>query len=606
MKRISKIAALFIFGGLLTTACSDWNDHFDESAVSSQKVTVYNGDIASYLQTAGDAQQMAQLLQNAGVFTSTYPDKEYTFIVCDDQTFNAANISDNTKFAQYSVADMSVSPSMLQDGFGIYTRAGKNVWVYGSGETAKLDDYNIKKIVKTNNGYVYYIDGMPSIRQSVYEYLQSLGDDYSLFKEMVARYEIRDFDKEHSTILGVESDGRIKYDTVWITRNELMDRYNESGVAEWNMRDEEFVTTMFVPTNNQITTAINRALGCIPIWLNREATDADREKFEQWIVKACFVNKRLAEDKVNATAADFECVGGHQRIVDTQKDQIEYKSIDPAYWRPSVQTVNTSNKVNLSNGFAYFCTNLKIPNHIVIYRIKSRFYLLWNAMTQEQKDEYFRWTNFDTDSIEVANEAQGSFGSSNSPILEDPRYNDIYYNVLTAVPTMEARRDSLECSVEYDGLIYDEATNKVLECNLPAGEYYLRMGFKHSLLYSLSIAFNDSLLKKDMVMYAQGSNYHFDRGAASEIPHYGLGAIAYPEGYDVDYWQQYDEKAIAYDTDGYTVGIVQLKQNGNFRIKVSSRDISYLYDPANARTKNKNVTLLMMYHWCLRPTINNY
>ena len=49
------------------------------------------------------------------------------------------------------------------------------------------------------------------------------------------------------------------------------------------------------------------------------------------------------------------------------------------------------------------------------------------------------------------------------------------------------------CSVEYDGLLYnsEDANYGLVECNLPAGEYNLRMGFKHSLTYSLSIYFND-------------------------------------------------------------------------------------------------------------------
>ena len=76
----------------------------------------------------------------------------------------------------------------------------------------------------------------------------------------------------------------------------------------------------------------------------------------------------------------------------------------------------------------------------------------------------------------------------------------------------------------------------------------------------------------------------------------------------MDYWQKFDEKAIAYDTDGYTVGIVNIEKEGNFEIRVSSSDMAYLYKysvPDLARTKS-NVAQLMMYHWCLRPTVNNY
>jgi len=86
---------------------------------------------------------------------------------------------------------------------------------------------------------------------------------------------------------------------------------------------------------------------------------------------------------------------------------------------------------------------------------------------------------------------------------------------------------------------------------------------------------------------------------------YGSSSIGFPEGYDWRDWFEKDPKSVAYDTDGYQVAIVTIPRSGNFTITIESNDISYLYDPTNLRTKN-NVTQLMMYHWCLRPTRNNY
>ena len=96
------------------------------------------------------------------------------------------------------------------------------------------------------------------------------------------------------------------------------------------------------------------------------------------------------------------------------------------------------------------------------------------------------------------------------------------------------------------------------------------------------------------------------------MPHYGEETgIAYPEGFDVDYWQKLNDKAIAYDTDGYTVGIVTMPESGNFRIRVTSNDMARIYkaqlDSGVVLNRDKNnVNQLMMYHWCLRPTHNNY
>ncbi len=590
-------------GSCFLVACSDWDDHFDATGVVTEKIEIYNGDVVDYMQKTADLSQISALLEEQKMFEDMNKDKDYTLIVCENGFFDETVIQDKAMFAKNCVSDMSVSPDKLVPGYGIATRANKNVWVYAGENGIKIDDYEIVKTIKTQNGYIYYVAGTITVRLSVYEYLQSLGDDYSRIKELVAAYEEEYFDRANSTPDGYDEQGNIKYsDSVIIMRNTLMDRYTEEGVETWNMKDEAYATTLFVPNNELIDRAINNAAACIPVWLNRQPTAADTAKFEKWIVRACFVDRQLTDADVISGAPDFACVGGNQKKIDVVKDQITYPAIDPAYWRPSVQTVDIANKVNLSNGVAYHCTNLKIPNHEVIYRVKSVFYQYWDVMTPQQQEEYFKWENWTLPAI--VEEAQSSFQLS----TELPT---MVYDVLTAIPTEEAHRDSLMCSVTYDGLIYNTETGQLAECNLPAGEYYLRMGFKHSLTYSLSIYFNDSLLMKDICMYATGSNFHFDRGAASDIPHYGEGTIAYGEGFNPDDWMELDPKAIAYDTDGYTVGIVNLKQNGNFKIKVESFDESYLYTPADttnwAATRNKNnVTQLMMYHWCLRPTLKNY
>jgi hypothetical protein len=509
---------------------------------------------------------------------------------------SARTSGSDSSFAKNSVSDVSISPSKLTDGFGIYTRLGKNVWVSHRDGELYFDVYKLTKKVKTDNGYVYHVDGVIPIRQSVYDMLKGLGPDYSTFVSLIERFEESYFDKNLSKPKGVDVMGNTTYDTVMSVRNTIMDRYTADGLKLWDMRSEDFLSTMFIPTNELIEQAITAALDSIPKWLGRTATLEDRAKFEKWIVKACFVNQRLSEAQVSPTSSDFRCVAGYQLVIDKTQDAETFEEIEVAHWRPSVQTVDANNGVPLSNGVAYYLTNFKIPNHVVIYRVKAKFYELWGAMTAPQKTKYFRWSNW-VDPL-IVNDAQTEFTLSTT-------LPTMYYHVLTAIPSAQAITDSLVCSVTYDGLLYNSTTRKLTEANLPAGEYYLRMGFKHSLRYSINIWFNDSLLVENMVLYAQGSNFHFDRGSVSDLDYYGSSSIGFPEGYDWRDWIEKDEKAVAYDTDGYQVAIVNMPRSGNFTITIESNDDSYLYNPVNGRTKN-NVTQLMMYHWCLRPTSNNY
>ena len=667
------------FTGLILSAlcacavsCTDkWDDHYDARAVASNSadIEVYSGDVVSYLQSQPSLSEMTELIEKTGMIESLPSDGQYTLVVCENDNLDMSKISNDTAFVKNSISDTSVSPDKFAENFGILTRYEtlydkKNLRVYLRDKDIYIDEYKLYKQVKADNGYIYYIDGTIIPRESIYEYLQALGDDYSIFKDLVASYEEEYFDAENSTPDGVDDMGNTYYsDSVISVRNTLMDRYTQNGVAYWNMRSENYTTTMFIPSNALIEKALNDAYTNLPIWLNRAVTASDSAKFQKWIVEACFSNRRLSPEEVMTGAPDFYAVGGYVRTVDESQDLEEYNLSDSAYWRPSVQLVDPTRTDTLSNGLVYYLSDFKIPNHVVIYRVKARFYEIWAAMSDAQKAQYFRWTNW-TDPL-ICNDAQSSFTLSET-------LPTMYYHVLTAVPTQDAilsatavdslnksrtllasaevTLDSLQaitspdsltlvaidslthsidsltliipqqesfaagvkesdylCSVEYDGLLYNSSDKNfgLVECNLPAGEYNLRMGFKHSLTYSLSIYFNDRLLVKDMSMAAQGSNFHFDRGGASEMTFFGPLSVTYPEGFDAQAWFELDPKSIAYDTDGYQVAVVNIPSDGNFRIRVESSDQASIISTTTDRSKN-NVAQLMMYHWCLRPTVNNY
>lgn len=592
----------FVFFGVCLMAvglisCQEaWDEHYNRAKMVSEDFTIWDGDIKSYIQSRPELTSMDSLLDDQNMYQETATESGYTFIVYENQKLALRAYGKDSLLARSCVSDISISPSKLTDGFSIFTRLNKNVWVYVRNGEVYFDNYKLNKKVKTNNGYVYYVDSVISVRPSVYDLLKNLGADYSVFKSLVERYEEVYFDPILSTPKGVDPMGNTMYDTVMSVRNSLMDRYTAEGLKMWDMRSEDFVSTLFIPSNTLINNAIKAALDSIPLWLGRPSTPADRAKFEEWIVKASFVNKRLSAEEVSASASDFRCVAGHRLVIDITQDAKTYEPADVASWRPSVQTVDAQQGISLSNGKAYFLTNLKIPNHVVIYRVKSKFYELWGAMTEAQKIKYFRWNNWMEPMI--LNDAQSEFTlSATLPTM--------YYHVLTAIPTAAAIKDSLVCSVTYDGLLYNSISKKLTECYLPAGEYYLRMGFKHSLRYSINIKFNNQLLVENMLLYAQGSNFHFDRGSVSDLDYYGSSSIGFPEGYNWKDWIEKNEKAVAYDTDGYQVAIVNIPHSGNFTITIESNDMSYLYTSVNGRTKN-NVTQLMMYHWCLRPTTNNY
>ena len=168
---------------MATSCSSDWDDHYDEAGITladGSSVVIYNGSITDYIGGTNDLSKMNALFKRNGIFTTTRADGQYTFIVCTDAQYDESKVTDEKAFAEQCVADMAVNPAKLTDGSNINTRSGKSVWVYDGGK--KLDDYTITKVVKAANGYIYYVDGTIPVRQSAYELLLSLGDEYSVMR----------------------------------------------------------------------------------------------------------------------------------------------------------------------------------------------------------------------------------------------------------------------------------------------------------------------------------------------------------------------------------------------------------------------------------------
>lgn len=595
-KLIPAVSILLLF---VWTGCDDkWSEHYNENdfiLVNGSKIELFSGTVNEYMHSTDKLGKITELFDKSGVSQKLLEDQDYTVIVYPDDIFSQSIYKDSLNYASYCVSDNAISPDKLTDGLGMRTWNKKIIWFNNvEGNQYLLDNYDIEKVVKTNNGYVYYIsDGVIPVRKSIYEILKGLNQDYSIFTQLVKQFEQVYFDPDINTPIGTDATGNTLYkDSLWSTRNTLMDRFTSQGSEIWNMRSEDYATTMLIPSNKIINAAVDTAMKRIPLWLGRAATQDDKIKFQKWVVRACFFNNRLKQEDFNGTE-DLYGVGGYTKII--KGDNVKYGFIEEAMWRPTVQKIKAEDAIPASNGMAYFIDYLKIPNNVIINRVKSRFYQLWNNMSDEQKSKYFRWKHWKEPMIFSYGTAFSGFG--NWPVL--------VYDYLTAIPDNQAMKDSLVCSVTYDGVLYNDKSGKLTECYLPAGEYTLSMGYQNNLLYSLSIQFNGEYLKKDMVMWAQGANYHFDRSSAGILDKNGNTLTGYPDGYNPSEWEEYDSKASAYDTDGYPVATVTIPKDGNFTITISSSDMSYLYNPAIERSASNNYQL-KMYHWCLRPTSNNY
>ena len=567
-KRYLFIMAVLAF--FLAVSCSDkWNDHYSRQdvVVNSEVVEVVGTSVQDYIKSNSDLSTISGLFAEQGVYNRMDAKNQFfTVLVYPNGSLSGVTIEDPEFFALTSVCDLGMTPSKLTNGYSIQMWNGKyldvTVLTGVLGSEVYIAGSKLKSVVQAKNGYIYVMEDPIFALKSLYEVLQDLGDDYSIFKELVFSFEERVFDRENSIPVGVDLTGNTVYDSVFVTKNLLMDRYDSGGTLTWNMRSEYFSSTMLIPSNELITHALDNAYNDVQQALGRKPNSADTIKFREWIVKSVFYSRALTPEELDGET-DIYSVSGYQEGASA--------STSGTQWKPTVQKVNTANSVQLSNGVAYYVTKLKIPNNVVIWRIKNRFYY-WENCAAEEKELYFKWTNLQTPDIWD----NGGFG----PLGPWPF---VSYKVLRAYPTPEAEANKLPVALEVTGISLNE-DGTVSVAMVPPGEYYLRMGFRSDKYpFRLDIYFNDELVRQNL-----DPNIHYDRTA-----------IGYPEGYVWRDWYATSNRANYYDCDGGEIAIVTVTgtEPQPIKIKMVSNDMTQ-----GTGSRNRLIT----YCWTLRPTTNNY
>lgn len=580
---------LFIVSGLLAGCEDKWDEHYSVYPVNSTEVTVYAGKVDSYIAGNADLSTLNNMLKAYKLLDQiATKNQQYTILAYTNETLASAQIEDSLYFLNTCISDIALAPNKLTDGLQLLMWNSKPLEVKliepgtKAGETAiTIGGSTVVEAIQTDNGYIYVMDQPIYAPKSLYEYLTSLGEDYSMFKSMVLQYEMKVFDADKSTPVGIDETGNTIYDSVFTAKNTFYDRYTDRHhtTIKWDMFNEFYSSTMLLPTNEIYTEARQTAYDNVRGALGKEPDSGDSLRIEEWLLGAFFFSEKLTPEQLTGTE-DLYGVAYFK--------ESESTSPGGAQWRPSVQEVDVNNPIELSNGVAYRIKKMKVPNNVVIYRIKSRFYQVYEACDSAQLADYFHYINLDSNRL-VYEPIKGGVGGwdEKTPLQ--------LYKAIRAQPTAAVKEwaNSVDTIVpvglECTACMYNEKTGTVEVANVPAGEYYLRMGFPsvNNCEWRASIYFNGELVKTNF-----DTNTNCDR----------YGGNYYPYGYSpIDY---YDKGSAAqnYDRDGSDIATVTLG-NGPGDNNLYSFTLKIVDCTGNLAKGN---TYFKIYHWTLRPTENNY
>jgi len=369
MKNFKNIGTAVLLFGFLFSSCSDeWDKHYSqkEQEVDTENLIVLDDYLLQFMRSEPDYSAQYELMEQTGVIqTMENREQVFTLLTVPNGIFDPTIDQDQVYVAQSFLTDLMFSPSNISDGQRILMWNGKYLEItidqHGG---ISFNGTRVTKIIKLNDSYIYELEEMVFSPRSLIEVIENLSDEYSMFRDSVLVRNVKTFDKENSLPIGVDPTGNTVYDTVWITTNP----YFAEASHKTNIFSEGINVTMLIPSNELVQASWDRAEAELAAWNITDHHEALPDSvLKQWFFRAAFFPTKL-------TREDFV------------EDQ-DLKSIFGEQWRTSVQKVNHDQPIEMSNGVAYYVTELKTPKNVMIWRLKD-YFRHYMRLSAEQKEQY--------------------------------------------------------------------------------------------------------------------------------------------------------------------------------------------------------------------------
>lgn len=569
MKIYRNILMSLVAVGFAACSSLEDDDYYSrtDSELQNEELTITSQSSIDYIKSRSDLSRMATLFEQDSIFDELEEKGQVsTILVVTDDNFTQPNADSLDYVLRSHVSDIAISPANMSDGQRLMMWHSKYVSISIDSlglegqiiDHVKFNNAYVKEIIKTSDGYVYVISDMIATPTSLSDFIDGLGDEYSIFKDLVLASRAKTFDKTNSKAIGVNSEGNTIYDSVFIYKNSFFD------AKGFDMNSESLTATMLLFKNSVIEEAMAEANAKLERW----GLERNQDTLRRWILKVAFFDKEYSSSQIQTT------------------DTTDLTSIYDMQWRTNVQEVDAANPTELSNAIVYEVTKLKIPTNMLIYRLKDYFYY-YESCTDEEKAKYFSTENLTFNKVSVEVTAWTPW----SGVWPEHENKVLMYNKADGVD------DKQGFQIDFIPIAQNAEDGTLSPYTIPPGSYRLAMGFVQNLGYDIKVtvlADGKEIGQSSNITLGSATTYHYDRGTALNN--------RYPEGYDATYVQEKggNKKAANYDTDGGPIidelVIPDLYGDGtpvSLTLRITCEDWA-------------GATKLTLNHWCLRPTSNNY
>lgn len=247
----------FLAAGAMTTACSDWDDHYNNNGVSgSASETIWENVKAN-----ANLSQFADLMHKAGYDEVINTTQTYTVWAPLNGTFNYDSLNElplnNLKqhFAMNHVARFNYPASGSVD--AAVTMLNKKVMPFKGNGTYKFNGVEVvSPNVASSNGMLHVTSGMVDYMANLFESLDSMALPIDSISRYFHNYDQKVLDEANS-VKGPVVDGRLTYlDSVFVEQNILLYLHN----ALIHREDSNY--TMLLPSDEAWQKAYKAVKSC--------------------------------------------------------------------------------------------------------------------------------------------------------------------------------------------------------------------------------------------------------------------------------------------------------------------------------------------------------
>lgn len=247
----------FLAAGAMTTACSDWDDHYDNNGVSgSASETIWENVKAN-----ANLSQFADLMHKAGYDEVINTTQTYTVWAPLNGTFNYDSLNalplTNLKehFAMNHVARFNYPASGSVD--AAVTMLNKKVMPFSGNGTYTFNGVEVvSPNVASSNGMLHVTSGMVDYMANLFESLDSMALPIDSISRYFHNYDQKVLDEANS-VKGPVVDGRLTYlDSVFVEHNILLYLHK----AMIHLEDSSY--TMLLPSDEAWQKAYKAVKSC--------------------------------------------------------------------------------------------------------------------------------------------------------------------------------------------------------------------------------------------------------------------------------------------------------------------------------------------------------